>query len=63
LESRSRNDTLLKTTVKLQAALQELPSLLESVTTTEHSQVLRINTAVDHLMIELLLLASIQEMD
>ncbi len=54
-------DTLLKTMVKLQVLLQELPSLSESETTTVHSQVLRINTAMVHLETELLLLATIRE--
>ncbi len=55
-ESLTSKDTLQKTMESLQEQLLELQSALESATIMEHSQVFRVNTAMVHLMTELLLL-------
>ncbi len=61
-ENLSSRDTLQKTMESLQEQLLELQSALESATIMEPSRVFRANTAMVHLMTELLLLGITQEM-
>ncbi len=55
-DARSSKDTLVENTERLQDSLQVLLSALELATTMEHSRVLRIISAINHLEVEIHLL-------